>query len=82
MICIDQCYCEKKTFEYLITRARQDHLELSALAEREGCGTHCGWCVAYLRQALKTGRTSFDFLLPKESLIKAEQGEATESLFP
>lgn len=65
---IDRCFCEKKTFADLLAVARQDDLGLVALAQREGCGTHCGWCVAYLRRALRTGETVFEELLPKEPL--------------
>jgi bacterioferritin-associated ferredoxin len=65
---IDRCYCEKKTFAALVATAREHGLSLQQLARREGCGTHCGWCVAYLRRALQTGETSFAGLLPKEPL--------------
>lgn len=65
---IDRCYCEKKTFAALVDRARAEGLDLRGLARREGCGTHCGWCVAYLRRALQTGQTAFSELLPKEPL--------------
>ena len=65
---IDRCVCENKPFAQLLDVARRDGLDLPALAEREGCGTHCGWCVAYLRRAFVTGETSFGELLAKESL--------------
>jgi bacterioferritin-associated ferredoxin len=65
---IDRCYCEGKSFERLLAIAREGGLGLRALADREGCGTHCGWCVAYLRRALETGETRFAPNLPKEPL--------------
>ena len=65
---IDRCVCEDKRFADLVERARRDHLDLGELAEREGCGTHCGWCVAYLRRALATGEVVFTELLAKEPL--------------
>ncbi len=68
MIKIDRCYCEDKPFADLLAIATAERLDLPALAAREGCGTHCGWCVAYLRQALRTGETAFSELLPKEPL--------------
>jgi bacterioferritin-associated ferredoxin len=67
-ICIDRCLCEQKTFIDLVQIARRESLNLRGLAKKEGCGTHCGWCVAYLRRALQTGQTSFDELLAKERL--------------
>jgi bacterioferritin-associated ferredoxin len=67
-IVIDRCVCESKLFRDLVARARCEGLDLRALADREGCGTHCGWCVAYLRRALETGETVFHDLLPKEPL--------------
>ena len=67
-IAIDRCYCEAKPFDYLIDIAHRERIDLCELAHREGCGTHCGWCVAYLRRALQTGESVFHELLPKESL--------------
>ena len=43
-------------------------VSIRELAAREGCGTHCGWCVAYLRRALRTGETVFHEILAKEPL--------------
>ena len=68
MIAIDRCLCEQKTFAELVSVARKEHLTLRALATREGCGTHCGWCVAYLRRALASEQVVFNDLLPKEDL--------------
>jgi len=65
---IDRCVCEDKPFCELIALARARGLGLRELAEREGCGTHCGWCVAYLRRALATGEVVFREIMPKESL--------------
>ncbi len=67
-ITIDRCYCEDKAFATLIEIARAEHLDLAGLAAHEGCGTHCGWCVAYVRRALATGQTTFHDLLAKERL--------------
>ena len=68
MIQIDRCMCEQKTFAALVETARTHCLDLRGLAAREGCGTHCGWCVAYLRQALASEQVVFTELLPKEEL--------------
>jgi bacterioferritin-associated ferredoxin len=65
---IDRCYCEQKPFAELLSLARNENLSLLELSRRTGCGTHCGWCIAYLRRALQTGETSFHYLLPKEEL--------------
>lgn len=65
---IDRCICEDKSFSELVARAVRDDLDVRALAGVEGCGTHCGWCVAYLRRAIASGETAFSELLPKESL--------------
>ena len=65
---IDRCVCEGKQFGELLAVARAEGLELRELAEREGCGTHCGWCVAYLRRALATGEVVFSEIIPKETL--------------
>lgn len=65
---IDRCVCEAKTFGELLDTARRNALDLEELAAREGCGTHCGLCVAYLRRTLETGQTVFREILPKESL--------------
>lgn len=67
-VCVDRCVCERKPFADLVRIARERDLDLRELAEREGCGTHCGWCVAYLRRALATGQTVFTELLDKEPL--------------
>lgn len=67
-VLIDRCVCEDKPFARLLEIARREGLTLPALAEREGCGTHCGWCVAYLRRGLRTGETVFGELLAKEPL--------------
>ena len=67
-VLIDRCLCEDKPFAFLFEVARCEALTLPALAEREGCGTHCGWCVAYLRRGLRTGETVFSELLQKEPL--------------
>jgi bacterioferritin-associated ferredoxin len=67
-LCIDRCLCENKPFAELLEVASREGLGLSVLAEREGCGTHCGWCVAYLRRGLRTGESSFAVLLAKEPL--------------
>jgi hypothetical protein len=65
---IDRCLCAGKRFADLLEIARREGLDLPALAAREGCGLRCGWCVAYLRRALRTGETEFSELLPKEPL--------------
>ena len=67
-ITIDRCYCEQKSFAELYATARRERLDIRMLAAREGCGTHCGWCVAYLRRCLITGETTFHDLLAKEPL--------------
>ena len=67
-VLIDRCLCEAKPFAFLFEVARCEAMTLPALAEREGCGTHCGWCVAYLRRGLRTGETVFSELLEKEPL--------------
>ena len=60
--------CEQKSFADLVSIARTQGLNLPQLAAREGCGTHCGWCIAYLRRALASEQIVFTELLPKESL--------------
>jgi bacterioferritin-associated ferredoxin len=65
---IDRCYCEQKPFAELLILARNENLSLSGLSRRTGCGTHCGWCIAYVRRGMQTGETVFHYLLPKEEL--------------
>jgi len=77
MIHIDRCYCEAKPFADLLAIAAEERLDLNGLAAREGCGTHCGWCVAYLRRALRTGETAFSELLPKAPLEHPIQESST-----
>jgi bacterioferritin-associated ferredoxin len=79
VININRCYCEVKTFAELLAIAERDDLDLLGLARQEGCGTHCGWCVAYLRRALQTGETAFHEYLPKEPLNMAEQPDWWET---
>lgn len=68
-VTVDRCMCERKRFADLLEVARREGLDsVEPLARATGCGTHCGWCVAYLRRALVTGETAFHELLPKESL--------------
>jgi len=67
-VVIDKCMCEQKRFDMLVPIAKEHGLDLRGLAKVTGCGTHCGWCVAYLRRALQTGETSFSVLLDKEHL--------------
>jgi bacterioferritin-associated ferredoxin len=63
---IDRCYCTQRTFKELIEIAERDNLDMPELCEQEGCGLNCGWCVAYLKQALLTGQTGFAELLDRE----------------
>ena len=75
MVTIDRCYCEQKTFEALLEIAQRDALDLRQLAEQEGCGTHCGWCVAYLRRTLYSGQTDFHETFPKEAIEAAPESQ-------
>jgi bacterioferritin-associated ferredoxin len=68
---IDRCYCEQMTFVQLLALARREGLGVAGLAALTGCGTHCGWCVAYLGRALQTGDVVFHELLPKEEITPA-----------
>ncbi|MEP7287986.1 MAG: (2Fe-2S)-binding protein [Chloroflexota bacterium] len=68
MFTIDRCYCEQKTFETLLEIAQRDALDLRQLSQQEGCGIHCGWCVAYLRRTLHSGQTDFHETFPKEEI--------------
>lgn len=65
---VDRCICTNRTFKSLVEQATAERLTLEDLSVKAGCGTHCGWCVAYLRRALQTGETSFHELLPKEDI--------------
>jgi bacterioferritin-associated ferredoxin len=69
---IDRCVCEDTRFSALLALARGERLDLAGLARRTGCGTHCGWCVAYINRTLATGEVVFCELLPKEELPPAE----------
>jgi bacterioferritin-associated ferredoxin len=81
-ITIDRCYCEAKSFAALTEIAHHEGLDLRALAAREGCGTHCGWCIAYLRRALLTGETEFHALLAKETLDSPLPTEILGEILP
>ena len=66
---IDRCVCEAKPFGELLRLARRDRIvDAEGLARVTGCGTHCGWCVAYIRRMLVTGESVFHEVLPKERL--------------
>ena len=65
---IDRCVCENVQFSTLLVLARREGLDLAGLARRTGCGTHCGWCVAYVNRMLVTGEVRFQELLPKEEI--------------
>jgi bacterioferritin-associated ferredoxin len=65
---IDRCVCENTCFSALLALARREGLDLAGLARRTGCGTHCGWCVAYVNRMLATGEVTFQELVPKEKL--------------
>ena len=78
---IDKCYCIDVTFEALVAQAQRDNLTLPQLAQQAGCGLRCGWCVAYLRRALRTGETGRGCVKTCESVrISGNPGGLDEAL--
>jgi bacterioferritin-associated ferredoxin len=64
MVQITHCVCENKSFADLLRIARAEKLDIAGLADRTGAGTHCGMCVAYMIEVMRTGQTVITRLLP------------------
>ena len=65
-ILIDRCICRNRTFEDLLSEARERSWSLNEMIRVTGCGGQCGLCRPYLRRMLEAGDTAFDHLLPPE----------------
>ena len=56
---IDRCYCYEKTFAAILALAKKNNWKLEDIQEHLLCGTKCGLCVPFIKDALKTGRTEY-----------------------
>jgi hypothetical protein len=62
--CIDRCLCFNKTFSELLVLAESTGIkDLEKLQEIVTFGKKCQLCHPYIREALKTGETSFDRII-------------------
>jgi hypothetical protein len=63
---ITHCLCTGQTFASLCDRARRESLNLEAAMAIPGLGAagrRCGLCRPYLREALRTGQTTFHHII-------------------
>jgi bacterioferritin-associated ferredoxin len=60
---IDRCVCYDTPFKEVIKRARPEGWTIEDIQRILGCGGGCGMCKPYLREALKTGQTEFDYII-------------------
>ena len=75
---IDRCVCRKKTFSYLLERAREAGAStIDELAVVESFGDGCGLCKPYVRRMLETGRTEFNEIIAEEraAAVAAQQAQ-------
>ena len=63
---VDRCVCLSISFEDLKRLAERDRLSFDQLRARTRCCTGCGLCEPYVRLMLKTGRTAFEVMSPRE----------------
>lgn len=57
---IDRCVCFNIPFA---TIKQNGNLSLPVIIDLYGCGTKCGMCIPYIKNMIKTGKTSFDQII-------------------
>ena len=60
---IDRCVCFDLTFAFVLKDAREKQLTVEQVELSLGCGGGCGLCRPYLRRCLRTGETSFEYII-------------------
>ena len=60
---IDRCVCFDLTFAFVLKDAREKQLTVEQVELSLGCGGGCGLCRPYLRRCLRTGETSFAYII-------------------
>ncbi len=75
-VCVDRCLCHGVTFAELKEVADAcgiaDSLQLQG---RVKFGTGCGLCLPYVSVMLRTGRVSFDELIPGDGDVKRPEND-------
>lgn len=56
---INGCVCARMSFAALLELCEQQHLDLAALKQQTGAGTHCKHCRPWLEKAFSTKCVSF-----------------------
>jgi len=60
---IDRCVCFDLTFAFVLKDAREKQRTVEQVESSLGCGGGCGLCRPYLRRCLRTGETSFEYII-------------------
>ena len=63
---IDRCVCYDTPFKEIVKRARAEEWTVEDIVRILGCGSGCGMCKPYLREALKTGQTEFNYIIRED----------------
>jgi bacterioferritin-associated ferredoxin len=59
--------CFGVSFAEILELARPKGWTEKDVEQALGCGSACGMCKPYIREALRTGEVSFDKLIPPDS---------------
>ena len=60
---IDRCVCFDLTFAFVLKDAQEKQRTVEEVELSLGCGGGCGLCRPYLRRCLRTGETSFEYII-------------------
>ncbi len=60
---IDRCVCFDLTFAFVLNDAQEKQRTVEQVELSLGCGGGCGLCRPYLRRCLRTGETSFEYII-------------------
>ncbi len=60
---IDRCVCFDLTFAFVLKDAQEKQRTVEQVELSLGCGGGCGLCRPYLRRCLRTGETSFEYII-------------------
>ncbi len=67
---VDRCVCTNQTFAAL-KRVRDRHgLDFDALCQKTECCRGCTMCAPYIREMIRTGRTTFTVLTHSAAHLK------------
>lgn len=62
---VDRCICHNRSFEDLLSLARDNGLDAEAVRTATGCGTSCGLCWPYVRLTIATGEVRHALSTPE-----------------